>query len=479
MIETGSETVEIDRLDEGRQYQFQISGVWNGATVVLEEWSEAAGDYVAVRTFTANGLHRRFVMGNRARWSASSVGASTALAVEHVRLKDTRQVISSPLAASNPFSRIAAVGDSIIDAAGTATVFNQHFMSILHVLGGARTSPVLTAAGLPKFGASQQGTREIKLSFLDAVATNPKAQAVLILAGTNDYSQGRTASEVAETLGEMVDELLRQGKTPIVCDVLPLPSGQAAKSAWIVQVWAATAAMMIERPAAIHVQWASALDSNLDGVADSDGYFSDSVHPDLDGHYRLGIALHAALEPYMAPRDPFEGVEWLSPNPTMPGSPGPGLATGWNVDAGTGKTVTSTLIARGGSLGNWQQLAITGDAAVNTFFRYGFGTSSGGWVVGDVVRFLFEFETEDNLSAIFQVSPQLQTTISGSTAQRVNGFSGVAGTFTSLPRLPSGVIESPDYTLVTNTTAIWPYIPILGTGTIRIGRCGIRRVRAV
>jgi len=88
MIETGSETVEIDRLDEGAHYSFQVTGTWDGASVALEEWSEAAGGYVTVNTFTANGTFRRFVMGNRARFVGSSVSGSTLLAVAHLRLKD-------------------------------------------------------------------------------------------------------------------------------------------------------------------------------------------------------------------------------------------------------------------------------------------------------------------------------------------------------------------------------------------------------
>lgn len=375
------------------------------------------------------------------------------------------------------FSRILAVGDSIVGAIGSSTtIWNQHFMTVANALLLARTSPILTSAGIACYASSGSPSNSIKWLFLDRAAASA-AHAVLILAGTNDYPTGRTAAQVAATLGEMVDTLLAAGKTPIVCDVLPLPSGQAAKSAWIVQLWAETAAVMATRPAAIHVQWASALDSNLDGVADLSTDFSDTVHPNSGGHYKLGVALAAALSPYVENRDYFEGVEWLSPGPTMPGTPGPGTATGWNVDQGTGKTVTSTLIARSGALGNWQQLAITGDAAVNSFFRYGFGTASGGWAVGDEVEFVFEFETDNNLSALFQVGPSFQTTISGSTAQRVNGFGGVAGTNVQLSRMAAGVIVSPRYTIPANTTAVWPYISILGTGTIRIGRVGIRRTR--
>lgn len=378
------------------------------------------------------------------------------------------------------FHRLLAVGDSIVAAVGTTAVtWNQHFLTVALALCGGRAALQLSSTGVPCFGASGATTQQIKRAYLDRAALSD-AQGVLILAGTNDYPLGRTAAEVAATLGEMVDVLLAAGKTPVVCDVLPLPSGQAAKSAWITGVWAATATMMAARPAAIHVQWASALDTNLDGVADSDSYFSDSVHPDLDGHYRLGIALHAAISSRLETRDPFEGCEWRSPNPTMSGTLGAGnIATGWAVDDGSGKTVTKTLIARSGSLGNWQQLDISGDAAVNTFFRYGFGfnAATGGWAIGEEVEMLMEFETDNNLSALFNASPQLRSTVSGADALRVTGFSGVGGTFTQFQRLPSGVILSPRYVIVANTTTLWPYIPIAGTGTLRLGRVGLRLVR--
>lgn len=384
-------------------------------------------------------------------------------------------VTPASLTTTRKITHLALVGDSISDANGTDVSWKYHFRTICHALAGGKISVVLNPSNKPAFGGSGGSAGTIRrVQFEQALAS--RADAIVIAAGTNDYPLGRTAAEVVATLVDMADQTLAAGKIPVICDVLPLPSGQAAKSAWIAGVNSALATAMSGKTGVIYCNWSTALDSNADGVADSDGYFSDSVHPDNDGHSLMGPFLYNKIASRITSVDAFDGVQWLSPNPTMTGTPGVGqIATGWAVDDGSGKTVVKTLIARGGSLGNWQQLAISGSTSVATYFRYGFGTASGGWVVGDTVEFVFEFETDNDLSAVFYAVPSFQTTVSGSTAERVNGMSVSAGTNTAFQRMASGVIVSPKYTIVSNTTAVWPYITLIGTGTIRIGRVGIRR----
>ena len=130
---------------------------------------------------------------------------------------------------------------------------------------------------------------------------------------------------------------------------------------------------------------------------------------------------------------------------------------------------------------NWQQFAVSANATYFDFqYSYGtangFGTGANMWAVGDTVEFFCEFEMDADCSALAQVSAKFQSTVSAVTAIRANGYAGGGGTFTNFPRLASGVIVSPQYVIQPATTLIWPYCSITGTGTFRIGRCGIRRV---
>ncbi len=495
---TGNGTYSVPTLT-GARYVLSVSGAFGGGSLAVK-WAAPDGSLTAYSSspattgtswsFTAASEELAFVLTG-----ATSPTLTVSVAPESQSAWPTlgtaaaanRLGTGNLLAPSQiqPFTRIAAIGDSITDAAGTRYVWNQHYLSSACALALGQLQIVSNpATDRPTFAMSGAGTQKIQRNYQDKVAQSA-AQAVIIFAGTNDYQLSRTAAQVAATLGEMADAMIAAGKTPIVCEVLPIPSTDptTAKRAWVAGVNAAITSMMSTRPLAIFCDWAHVLDSSGDGLADNDGDFADYVHPDFEGHRKIGPYLYSKISAYISPTDYFQGIQYVSPNPEMSGTLGVGqIATGWQSYVDPAKTVVKTLIARGGTLGNWQQLAITGTAgAYGPDFNYGFGTSAGydagvgQWGVGDEVELFFEFETDDNLSALFDVSPKLQTNISGTMAQRLAAWASGGGTFTAFPRMASGVIVSARYTIEAGTTQIWPNLYISGTGTIRIGRFGIRR----
>jgi hypothetical protein len=232
------------------------------------------------------------------------------------------------------------------------------------------------------------------------------------------------------------------------------------------------AAVCAANPGIVYCDWFTALDNNGDGVADSDGYFSDGVHPDADGMSRLGQYLAGVLAPSVAFKDIFENVIWVTPNPTMTGNGS--TPTGWAIDAGPGRTASQSLLSRGGNLGNWWQISIAGtDVGSYTNVRYGYGTSAGGWTAGDDVEFLVEFQTDPDVSPLWLATP-IASAQPSNTERR--DFRAQPGTFTSSPRMESGVFRTPPMKIPVGTTTVWPRMQLNNTGTVRFGRMGFRKI---
>jgi lysophospholipase L1-like esterase len=380
------------------------------------------------------------------------------------------QVIASP---TGPIYRIACMGDSITEQVGSSNgVFYNHRGYWSHAAALLRQQVELVSNGsYLYFATGGKNSLYIQSVHLPQVL-NSRADTCVILVGTNDYPAGRTPVVVAQTLREICESLIGSGITPVLCDILPLPSGQAAKSAWVASLNAEVAAVCAANSGIVHCDWAGALDSNGDGVADSDDYFYDQVHPDADGMTRLGRYLAAVLAPRVNTRDIFSDVTWVTPNPTMTGS-GP-TPDGWAIDAGTGRSISQSLIARGGGLGNWWQLSISGtDAGSYSNVRYGYGTLAGGWAVGDWVEFIVEFETDADVSPIWLTTPI--ASLQPSNTER-RDFRAEPGTFTSFPRMESGILRTPMMRIPEGTTSVWPRLQVNNTGTVRFGRMGFRKV---
>lgn len=370
-----------------------------------------------------------------------------------------------------PILRVASMGDSIPGYEGNATIWRPHYMTYARALNRQKFEPVLDASSLPYFSTGGYTTVQVQTTLLPLVLAS-NANACVVHCGTNDYPTGRTAAQVTATLREIAASLASAGIMPIMTEVLPLPTGQAAKSAWIVGVNAALNAEFATRGDVVWVDWAGEMDSNGDGVADSDGYFSDSVHPDADGWGLIGPYLATKMSSVLTDLDIYDGITWVSPNPLMSGTTPE--ATGWDIDAGSGRTATGTIISRGGALGNWQQIAISGSAGASTL-RYGFGTGSGGFAPGDVIEFVVEVETDNDLSANWYVNARGYDGVGG-VSERLNEWRYASDTITSVPRMASYVLRTPRRTLPVSTDTIWPTVVIGGTGTFRIGRCGYRKL---
>lgn len=377
-----------------------------------------------------------------------------------------------------PFGTVAVIGDSQVTFRKVSASWEADFMGYFHVLTRQQVDTKLNGAD-PYFATAGAPIQTVHATHL-AAAIASGADGIVVGPATNNYNYGGgssdTPAQTAAHVMALVDAILAAGKTPIVLNILPVPSGFATRSAWIAATNLLIDAELAARPRAIAVDVFGALDSNRDGVTDNDNLFSDTLHWDSDGASRAGAAMATACAPYIIPRDIYDGIVWRSPNPTMTG--GGTVATGWAVDPGSGKSVVNSLIPRGGALGNWQQIVMSGTATNSTILRYGFGATpaQGGFADGDVVEFVLEYETDSDISAACRLVAALQTAENGGSLNPPKKYDMFTGTPTNLLRVPAGVMRTAQYTLVVTTNFVWPVVNIAGTGTVRIGRCGFRKV---
>lgn len=374
-------------------------------------------------------------------------------------------------AAKPVISKIAFVGDSITSQIGTATAYYTHGAWAFTAARLNQSLDIVWNGSVPYFATAGKRADEI-LTLHGASAAASAADAVCVLAGINDLAQSATSVTTAARIQALRDYFLAAGKSVILCEILPPKTGDSYASLASNVVATNLLIRAMEGGKCVVCRWASAVETSPGsglGVADC---FSDSLHPNATAMRLLSVTLAATISPWVPARDIYAGISWVSPNPTLTGSAG--LATGWAIDAYSGLTKASnSLIARGGALGNWQQIVLSGTTGVGSF-RYGYGTGLGGWSVGDRVEMIAEIECDDDCAASGGYMYPVCTFQAGNT--NIAYLTGVANTLTTDARITSGILRSPPATIPSGNTGIWPTITTNGGGTYRIGRIGLRKI---
>jgi lysophospholipase L1-like esterase len=374
---------------------------------------------------------------------------------------------SAATAAIPQFTRVALMGDSITANTGTEFhYFRNALWSTLSALLNQRVQLVYNG-DLPYFATPGRDSLYIQSVHLPQVLASD-AEACILLAGTNDYGNGRTPAEVALTLGQICHSLEAGGITPILCDVLPVPPGQAAKSAWLATLRKDVTALCKADPKILYINWFRVLDPAGDGKS-AQTWFLDETHPDANGMSRLAAYAAAIIQPHLRPSDPFAGVVWITPNPTLGAASKKATAPdGWSADT----TATTRLIPRGPTLGNWWQLTVKGNDSTTTGIYCGYGTSGVDWSPGDTIELVAEFQTTGNVSANWNLSPMM--VVHPSNTPRTDWDLADSGA-NNLKRPPSGILCTPPLVIPEGTTSFDVYLEVTGTGTFKLGRTGIRR----
>jgi lysophospholipase L1-like esterase len=396
--------------------------------------------------------------------------------------------------------RLAVVGDSITNYTSTAigtfptsNGINQRAFGYgdsiqicaNHSLELVRDAGLLGSASGGQdldFGHSGQGTAVIRSGVLaDALATD--ADAIFIMAGTNDTAGASTAAEIMTLIEGCWTDIIAAGKIPIAATIIPRRDDVPINTKTH-----AVNALMRSRATALGVDlcdWAHIVQTP-GAVVGAAGlgvtqFYDDGTHPNMWGGIRMGkyaadfIAANFQTTPFERPRT------YITRNPIGRGVTGlnSNLPTGWEKSADqVGSTVTVSVVPRtDGHPGNWTQLVISGaptpttDSMYTQIFIRTSGTSLAGYNVGDGFRAFVEIVDVSNTFHLVSIDVQ---NVGVGTLDKVrspeNGWATLSTT--DYPN-QSGYYVSALNEVKASATGFLLAIKIYGNGTLRIGEAGI------
>lgn len=335
----------------------------------------------------------------------------------------------------------------------------------------------LTLTGV--FGYPGQRISVIASHVPEVLASNPGT--VIVLAGTNDVPANATLAQMQDDMTALLIAL-RAGGVRIVIGAIP-PRGSYTGGQMSVLFaynrWLASYANTI---GAVFVHWTSALTDPATGAAFTNMLAVDGVHPAALGSARMGARLAAVLAPLIPATDVLSAggdPTNLLPNGAMNGNAS-GISTNWIVKDLAGNTnnpatVTPTKVARTDDVpGQWQQLVVATTPGVSLW-----SPAATGYVPGDVIYALAEWERNNDWSSMGTANRTLRLNLRAQAGAVTNsyGMNHPAGTYFPVEAMPmSGVLRTPPLTVQAATTKIDMAIEFSGLGTLRIGRCEIRKL---
>lgn len=266
-----------------------------------------------------------------------------------------------------PAGAVKAVflGDSITHGSN-ASAGRRWVDQLPRILGTATLSSRSVEAGVPG-----QTSAEMLARYDSAVRANG-AQALFLLAGTNDANQGVPLESFASNVRGIAEQARRDG-IPIIVGTVP-PMGTSAVTsakalliaqynAWL-HVWAPQNGI---RLAAVNSALVAAGSENMLGGYDS----GDGIHPETNGHQRIAEAFAAAFAPLASPGHLVKTVSAfnLIGNPLFLTD----YSGGWFNAGGSVGTAPTIAVApdTSGTLhaGNWGTISLDATAATSGYYR--------------------------------------------------------------------------------------------------------------
>lgn len=320
---------------------------------------------------------------------------------------------------------------------------------------------------------------------------------VLVSMGTNDLSQGRSATLALADLASAAQACFSIGSMPVLMTISSGESfsggSQAVRDGWQqFNIGVRTLAKSLKCPIvdleAVYIDAASAVSAPLSGYTDG------TVHP-----YNKGAVLWAkAMQPWLSqlPKRALAtysrgGAYNAASNPLMGGSGGTGngatgtIPAGCTVSKSGGMTVASSVIARtDGVPGNWWQSVFSGAANsdfLSLILGAGLTLSGSQFAVGDVCRLVADIEIDTGHANLLGIDLRL----------RFNGSSGTQWSQAYTPASASGTLYDPfpalqfrvpEFAIPAGTTSIQPYLSVLNAtsgnpaGTVRVGGVSCTKV---
>ena len=417
-----------------------------------------------------------------------------------------------PLATRVP-RRVVLLGDSITDLNGgprldgSSTFYSaQGFWNWANVQMGFRYAMVVNA-GVSGNKVAQMDTRFAT----DVAAYTPDV--VVVFGGINDVvtisslgaDTNTVVASVKASLASIYDKVLALGAICVVSPMTPMSEASGTikvltaneKIAWAsINQWIREQAK--SRPLMVLADMSEAItDKTLNARPVNDtvspgtqpSILYDGLHPAANGAMLMGRALADAMIPLAPPANPYlvgvNSVNYLT-NAGMIGASGATGPTSWNTsDVGGGAVMAFSYIARtDGIAGNWLRADLTGSSNHSPTIKFFQGATYSG-AIGDKVKFVVEFQCEDQVYSSGTEIRNIVATIQGSGATVLTGCLA-DGFFTSgnasrvcsntLFHPASGVLETPPCIWTGTTTYYVVTVFMTGKTIWRIGRVACVKV---
>lgn len=376
-------------------------------------------------------------------------------------------------------SKVAVMGDSIT-AQGSTNLSNLSAVGYYvwaRSFGGARWDLVKNpVANSFCFAASGKRSYEISaLHLQQVIAADPDV--CIIVYGTNDAAQLSSVTTFRNQLLSDWEALRNAGIHPVAATIPPIGTATGDNSlrhALVVELNG-----VIREEAAAHqvplCDWTGLLEAvpgSNNGIGLNSHYQNnDDYHPLPYPASLLGRALNATLnEHFRFGGDPWENINWITPNVALEGSNGQPSTGSWQIyPPGGGSIESKTLVSS--PEGNWWQIAISRGSSTGNFYLNCFGANIGGSPAGSTVESIVELEVISGSVA----APFLYT--GSSLAADMLGAGGIGAQI--VPADGVVVLRTPAVEVPANTSNVAPTLGFRtneDTATIRVRRCGTRKI---
>lgn len=363
-----------------------------------------------------------------------------------------------------PSPRVAVVGTSLTAGDPFTTNYSRggHFWTLwLDVLTHSRLTFVLNKA------VGGQNTTGMLAFIPDLVASAPSI--VIIEVGPNDAKGAMTAAQTIANVTTMCDAFRRSGIRSLV--LLPTPSTlmdtAGEKAALFDSIVGLKAFGQARNDVDVIDTYTPVADPAT--MAWVTGFDLDGTHPDIRGAYAMAKPIadwfNLRFPKVTALTMSEQDVADLLPNPMMLGNAA-GVATpGVSISGGV---TANSKVARTDLPGEWQQVVLT-SGPTNVL-----QDTTTGFVVGDTVYAMVEFETDE--AGFAPTDFWMSITARSAAPADILSYSVGDTAVTVWPQVRSGVFRSAPFVIPALTVTMRVLVRLNGAGTFRFGRMCLRKV---
>jgi len=328
-------------------------------------------------------------------------------------------------------------------------------------------------------------TTAMMLARIDAAVIAYAPGWCIVQGGGNDVGQGVTAETITSNLTAIYTALSAAAIRIVACTITPTTSADTADkraALYAVNTWIRDYAM--KNPNVVLCDWFNAI-ADPDTGGPATGMTSDGAHPSMLGAARMGKVLYDALAPYvpftidLLPMSNAETDNIVS-NGMLTGDNN-GFATSWTTwdQSGIWSLAGSKVARSYPARGEWQQIVVSvpGSAPTNDWSFYQSVAIGEAVAIGDVIYAVCEYEIDEGWTlGRANGLPLYLYARAHNVIQRATPFKSSTPAEDATYWPLKGVLVTVPLVIPVETTSVRLIVSGSLVGTVRIGRCALRKV---